>query len=76
MDYRAGGEVARLVALSDELAQRSRDVNERGAWASAALRRALARCEAVCAASDRLYGGTARAAESTERAGPESRHGS
>ena len=73
MDYHADEEVARLLARSDELAQRSKDVNLRGARESSALMRLLARCEEVCNESDRVYRGQRGEASAEPDAGAESR---
>jgi hypothetical protein len=56
LDYPNDEEVARLIARSDALLERSRDVNEWSARVSSTLRRVLTQCNEVCNESDGLYG--------------------
>ena len=76
MDYHAEEELTRLLARSDELTQRSQDVNVRVMRVSAAMMRALEQGKDVCAMADRLYAKPLQAAGAGEEAEREPRHGS
>jgi hypothetical protein len=66
LNYPTDEEVAKLIARSDALLERSRDVNERSARVSSTLRRVLTQCNEVCNESDSLYGRPKAEAERKE----------
>lgn len=63
--------VARLLARSDAILRRCRDVNERSARVSARLSHLLAQCDGACEGSRRLYEGAQQEAETPPELGPD-----